>query len=156
MHCACRTFLARATQLLPSQRFSDREKRAQLTLGAHAEHSMAFAVSPGTLEVTLAQARSRNIVGLICTQVLALTRVAAARPAGAVPQAEAHDAWRPCQSWVTRSPPTQPLSHLCKWLLLLIKNRILGAACAQDAGPGPHQYAFAEVGCGKATRHHVL
>jgi hypothetical protein len=59
--------MARATQLLPSQRFSDREKRAQLTLGAHAEHSMAFAVAPGTLEVTLAQARSRYMSVLVCT-----------------------------------------------------------------------------------------
>ncbi len=131
--------MARVTQLLPSQRFSDREKRAQLTLGAHAEHSMAFAVSPGTLEVTLAQARPRNIVGLICTQMRALTRVAAARLAGAVPQAGAHGAWRPCQSWVTRNPPTQPLSHLWKWRMMLVMNRILGAARAQDAIPGQHQ-----------------
>ena len=49
--------MVRATQLLPARRSSDWEKKAWLPLGAHAESNVAFAVAPGTLEVTLAQAR---------------------------------------------------------------------------------------------------
>ncbi len=58
--------------------------------------------------------RSRTVPKF--AQVQALTRVAAARLASVVPQAGARHAWQPCQSRVKRYPPTNPLTHLRKWL----------------------------------------
>lgn len=54
--CTCRTFMVRATQLLPHMRHTDTEARATPALSAAQDFALRFSLVPGgTLEITLSQ-----------------------------------------------------------------------------------------------------
>ncbi len=76
-----------------------------------------------------------------------------------IPNFNARRAQRRCQRLEDMMPGSFATSYLCKCVLMLTRNRILGAGCAQDAILDQQQQPFAEVRqglSGRAARHPAL